>query len=729
MSRHPRHRASSMPSCASGWSLAPTGSCYHLTLSAHSHAGCIESCGLLNATLACITSDPEQIFASSIAAVSSGADAWIGHYHANATSPTTGWDACASGEIANETFAPWAPLQPNAASESCVALWAEYEYLWRDAPCSSSTRCLCEHSSTSTAAASLEYIAFAGAEQALYEEQLSMATSWLLLIYLLVAPAISLTLLLCLYLCSRRAYAKTTRAASPRSAHGHPTTEPSSVHITGIAGASASASPQPDDETTVATLRVAEQTAHQLWLRVCGSLLLLGMFSFWWTTASTGFAYFDINRYRAVKLVTGNVLDYIHSLVPWSLALFGLALRPTDAVGITRTCNSLFAFLFLVCLIMIAYFVFSPGYGDYLGEAGAPVMWILLISFIFIDLAMLPVTSCCASRKRYSDRERLQRFWLCVRASAMVYAVFSLYSALWPLFQGYRLVITGRGERSAFVANATSCALASIVLTPKNRGRCQLWLGSHFLTTRGGKQQEASFLAGLIRGTSAADAYVAARALFRGLPITSLPGGTLFAGPETYIHESGSPNSLRDLTEPAVLGEVAAFVSHSWSDDADARLAQLQAWADAQPAPAPDGRPAMVWIDRCCFDRTNIALSLTCLPIYIAGCKTFLVLAGPTFSSRLWCALEVFVFVRMGGKTSDIAMRLAVPTGGTASEQAAVRESTLSSLSKYDAGKAHCFKNEDRQRILAVIEASFGSPAPFNELVRSIFNEKLQAEA
>ena len=70
-----------------------------------------------------------------------------------------------------------------------------------------------------------------------------------------------------------------------------------------------------------------------------------------------------------------------------------------------------------------------------------------------------------------------------------------------------------------------------------------------------------------------------------------------------------------------------------------------------QPAPAPDGRPAMVWIDRCCFDRTNIALSLTCLPIYIAGCKTFLVLAGPTFSSRLWCALEVFVFVRMGGKT------------------------------------------------------------------------------
>ena len=139
---------------------------------------------------------------------------------------------------------------------------------------------------------------------------------------------ISLTLLFCLYLCSRRAYPKATRAASPRSAHGHPTTEPSSVHITGIAGASASASPHPDDETTVATLRVAEQTAHQLWLRVCGSLLLLGMFSFWWTTASTGFAYFDINRYRAVKLVTGNVLDYIHSLVPWSLALFGLALRP-----------------------------------------------------------------------------------------------------------------------------------------------------------------------------------------------------------------------------------------------------------------------------------------------------------------------------------------------------------------------------------------------------------------
>ena len=42
-------------------------------------------------------------------------------------------------------------------------------------------------------------------------------------------------------------------------------------------------------------------------------------------------------------------------------------------------------------------------------------------------------------------------------------------------------------------------------------------------------------------------------------------------------------------------------------------------------------------------------------------------------------------------------------------------------LAKFDAGKAKCYLDKDRQGLLAVIESSFGTFAPFNKLVRGIF--------
>ena len=42
-------------------------------------------------------------------------------------------------------------------------------------------------------------------------------------------------------------------------------------------------------------------------------------------------------------------------------------------------------------------------------------------------------------------------------------------------------------------------------------------------------------------------------------------------------------------------------------------------------------------------------------------------------------------------------------------------------LAHFDAGKAKCYLDKDRQGLLAVIESSFGTFAPFNKLVRGIF--------
>ena len=40
----------------------------------------------------------------------------------------------------------------------------------------------------------------------------------------------------------------------------------------------------------------------------------------------------------------------------------------------------------------------------------------------------------------------------------------------------------------------------------------------------------------------------------------------------------------------------------------------------------------------------------------MSGCQTLLIIAGPTYTERLWCMLEVFVFLKMGGKKQNITV-------------------------------------------------------------------------
>ena len=76
--------------------------------------------------------------------------------------------------------------------------------------------------------------------------------------------------------------------------------------------------------------------------------------------------------------------------------------------------------------------------------------------------------------------------------------------------------------------------------------------------------------------------------------------------------------------------------------------------------------------------------------------------------------MELFVFVRMGGTKEDIVVKLLDPHADRAKLAAA-----------FDAGRSRCFLDRDRQRLLAVIEASFGTFQPFNVIVRKIFEENV----
>jgi hypothetical protein len=229
---------------------------------------------------------------------------------------------------------------------------------------------------------------------------------------------------------------------------------------------------------------------------------------------------------------------------------------------------------------------------------------------------------------------------------------------------------------------------------------------------------------------------------------------------------SNQDSGLNAKTKRCKLGEVDGFLSHSWHDPGDIKWSQIASWAEAFKAAstrgsesggvggggagseargaAAAGRYPLVWLDKACIDQQNIEQSLMCLPIFLAGCKELIVLAGPTYAYRLWCVMELFTFVKMGGSTSRIVALPLQPTLKTkpttqpsAGEPRMSRQTLGSGLQDaqellepllvFEARNAQCFKPEDRQHLLAVIESGFGSFHNFNEVVRLLFRTALQS--
>lgn len=71
----------------------------------------------------------------------------------------------------------------------------------------------------------------------------------------------------------------------------------------------------------------------------------------------------------------------------------------------------------------------------------------------------------------------------------------------------------------------------------------------------------------------------------------------------------------------------------------------------------------------------------------------------------------------MGGSDDDIVIEVLSEPATFAAD-----------VASFDAAKARCFHDKDRQRLLAVIEAAFGTCAPFNKIVRSIFERNLRRD-
>ena len=108
-----------------------------------------------------------------------------------------------------------------------------------------------------------------------------------------------------------------------------------------------------------------------------------------------------------------------------------------------------------------------------------------------------------------------------------------------------------------------------------------------------------------------------------------------------------------------------------------------------------------------------------CLPVFLSWCNNLLALVGPKYSTRVWCLVECFVFVRMRGNPDNFIIQLLDDD----------RDAFKHQLTKLDVSKAGCFHSSDRQRLLAVIETGFGTTSKFNKVVKGIISQKLQGSS
>merc|ERR1712232_1475277 len=101
------------------------------------------------------------------------------------------------------------------------------------------------------------------------------------------------------------------------------------------------------------------------------------------------------------------------------------------------------------------------------------------------------------------------------------------------------------------------------------------------------------------------------------------------------------------------------------------------------------------------------------------GCK-LLVLCGSTYLQRLWCLVEIFVFLEMGGDRSNLNVMLV----DEAKASAHLHESVLASaIESFDPKHATCTSKYDTFRLQAVLESSGKGSEGIKNFVREVFND------
>ena len=674
--------------CPIGWTPSPNASwahqCYGIpTQRSSSLRSCVELCGAEGGVPACIGSVEENAFAAGLI----GDDwAWLGLYQNDTSNePATGWGRCVTGEELG--FSGWADDQPgNWRGAGDCAVMDGGSGTWFDAMCKrhgtdpdprpwrgrpmdwlDAFVCLCSGPANASAVFSEDLEALEAAAEARIRRMRAETKARVAMLYPIVTLIVLLPALL--RLGCRSIY---NMPDSPGAADRAPPTRTCRIYNMLRGGGAAfcddddahlpSAAPNRTSQGTRETafkatarkLRAAHSSAARRRLQVSGAMGQLG-----WALVVFAFTpYVMAWRGQPIGDVVGAYTHWI-LLFPVGGSLLLLALLPTDARPIRTVCAGFFVIFFFFFGLPSLRATPSLAQNDDLPYAIK--QFLSSAVFLATAAALAPTLPCggCTRLPVMQPRQALRRAWLVARLFFVGRGVLNVgfYSAH---------LATDRTAPD-WIAYGALCLLCALVATPRNRGRLHRWLGG--LGGRGSEEEEAAAVAALV-GSRRADpdkALACAAKHFRCLRAGRLVAADLAGSglnnprvmPSAAV--ATSPKELAAKTEPAVLGEVSCFLSHSWRDEDEAPGAKYEVFERwARRYQEKTGEEATVWLvlrplrltpllhatrrhtlrcaaqDKACIEQDNIDRSLTCLPIFLAGCKTLLIIAGPTYCTRLW---------------------------------------------------------------------------------------------
>ena len=318
------------------------------------------------------------------------------------------------------------------------------------------------------------------------------------------------------------------------------------------------------------SLVAAELAARLLYTRVARSIAQFG-----WMLLVVGLCPFCFeNMFGLLRFepVVGSTVSYF-SMVPWGFALLGLAVRPIDAAIIRCLGIFLFCLYILVLFPLLTLTSIDPELNNNNEpiEVCAGLTFALLCVLCAVLLWPVLVCGCCGCSDAWhlAPRRQLRRLWLIMRITFI--GSFFHFGAMLVGRGTFQYGFDEFGDTAGMLIVACSNLLAAALLTAANRGRLLRRLGE-LVGKRGSKEQQAAAVAALLGGKCAAATMLRlSKGSFRALPIDALTRAE-------FVDNAPDP-ALHAKTVPARLGAVDAFVSHSWSDDGDAKFDRLHTWA------------------------------------------------------------------------------------------------------------------------------------------------------
>jgi hypothetical protein len=317
---------------------------------------------------------------------------------------------------------------------------------------------------------------------------------------------------------------------------------------------------------------------------------------------------------------------------------------------------------------------------------------------LFLIFGYILTLSCSSTPSRM--QERMGNLLLCVASCVAIVAIF---------FAMYTAVAHDALDRKTTTLPgclAVVCMSRWPQLRPTIQSRISSLYEAHSTLAA------CAGIAALMSECSLAEALTRATEHFRSVDISRLEIQHFRSSPSNPKSKGPKPYVVAELTK---LGECDAFVSHSWHDNVEEKWFALQRWREQFIL--REGREPRIWFDKCCIDQQNIEENLRGLPVFLCGCNELLVLCGPTYLTRLWCVVELFTFVHMGGSKHRITVLPLAPADVEEQDSHRIEQR----LSDFDARQCDCSQSDDKDRMLKIICTAYGSMESFNTAVRVMF--------